>query len=63
MAVRDLEHGRVHLFQRIYALLELDVVGRELSLSCSISVLTPTLAMSSQYEEGAPCPRHCQPAP
>jgi hypothetical protein len=29
----DLEHGRVHLPQRIDALLELDVVGRKLGLS------------------------------
>jgi hypothetical protein len=32
-AVRDLEHGRVHLFQRIDALLKLNVVRRELGLS------------------------------
>lgn len=30
--IRDLEHARVHLLQRIDALFELDVVGRELGL-------------------------------
>jgi hypothetical protein len=34
----DLEHGRVHLLQRIDALLELDVVRRKLGLSYSLSV-------------------------
>ena len=34
----DLEHGRVHLFQRIDALLELDIVRRKLGLSYSLSV-------------------------
>jgi hypothetical protein len=37
-AVRDLEHGRVHLLQRIDALLELNVVRRELSLLCPLSM-------------------------
>jgi hypothetical protein len=37
-AVRDLKHGRVHLLQRIHALLELDVVRRELSLSSGVLV-------------------------
>jgi hypothetical protein len=37
-AIRDLEHGRVHLLQRIHALLELDVVWRELGLSSGVLV-------------------------
>lgn len=36
--VRDLEHGVVHLLQRVHALLELDVVGGQLGLSHHVSM-------------------------
>jgi hypothetical protein len=39
-AVRDLKHGRMHLLQRIDALLELDVVRGELSLSDGVSAFS-----------------------
>lgn len=40
--VRDLQHSRVHLFQRIDSLLELNIVGRELSL-CGQVLTAPAL--------------------
>lgn len=68
--VRDLQHRRVHLFQRIDPLLELNVVGRELSLARHVLAvpsrgggLVVVLHTTGGRGEGAPCPRHCQPAP
>ena len=37
--VRDLKHCRVYLLQGIHALLELNVIRRELGLSCGILTL------------------------
>jgi hypothetical protein len=40
--VRDLKHARVHLLQRINALLQLDIVRRELGLFSGILTTCPT---------------------
>ena len=42
----DLEHSRVHLPQRIDALLELDVVGRKLGLSQGLSAHAQPILLS-----------------
>jgi hypothetical protein len=59
-SVRDLQHARVHLLQRIDPLLELNVVRRELRLLGGGLTLLMATACSGT---GAPCPRPGQPAP